>query len=70
MHGAVALNLTGPDGDQWRFDPDAPALTTIRGSAAEFCEVAARRLDPDATNLAGDGPDTAAVLRLVRTYAQ
>jgi uncharacterized protein (TIGR03084 family) len=70
MHGPVALDLIGPNGEQWRFDPDAPALTTIRGSAAEFCEVAARRVDPDATDLVGNGPDAAAVLRLVRTYAQ
>jgi uncharacterized protein (TIGR03084 family) len=70
MSGPVALDLIGPDGQQWRFDPDAPALTIIRGSAAEFCEVAARRVDPDATGLVGDGPDASAVLRLVRTYAQ
>ena len=70
MHGPVALDLVGPNGEPWRFDPDAPALTTIRGSAAEFCEVAARRIDPGATDLEGDGPDAATVLRLVRTYAQ
>jgi uncharacterized protein (TIGR03084 family) len=69
MHGPVALDLIGPNGEAWRFDPDAPARTTIRGSAAEFCEVAARRVDPGATHLAGTGPDAAAVLRLVRTYA-
>jgi uncharacterized protein (TIGR03084 family) len=70
MNGPVALDLTGPNGEAWRFDPDAPALTTIGGSAAEFCDVAARRIDPDATGLVGTGPDAAAVLRLVRTYAQ
>jgi len=70
MNGPVALDLIGPNGERWRFDPDAPARTTIRGSAVEFCEVAARRVDPDATDLVGNGPDTAAVLRLVRTYAQ
>jgi uncharacterized protein (TIGR03084 family) len=70
MNGPVALDLIGPNGEQWRFDPDSPALTTIRGSAVEFCEVAARRVEPDATDLVGSGPDKAAVLRLVRTYAQ
>ncbi len=70
MHGPVALELVGPNGDKWRFDPEAPALTTIRGSAAEFCDVAARRIGPDATDLVGNGPDAAEVLRLVRTYAQ
>jgi len=70
MTGPVALDLTGPSGEAWRFDPDAPALSTIRGSAVEFCDVAARRVDPDATDLVGTGPDAAAVLRLVRTYAR
>jgi uncharacterized protein (TIGR03084 family) len=70
MHGPIALDLTGTNGERWRFDPDSPALTTIRGSAVEFCDVAARRVDPDATDLIGEGPDAAAVLRLVRTYAQ
>jgi uncharacterized protein (TIGR03084 family) len=69
MSGPVALDLIGPNGEQWRFDPDTAALTTIRGSAAEFCAVAARRVIPDATGLVGDGPDAAAVLRFVRTYA-
>jgi uncharacterized protein (TIGR03084 family) len=69
MHGPVALDLTGPSGDRWRFDPDAPALTTIRGSAVDFCEVAARRVEPAATDLVGTGPDSEAVLRVVRTYA-
>ena len=70
LHGPVALDLTGPNGEQWRFDPDEPARTTIKGSASEFCEVAARRLPPDATKLQGSGPDADAVLELVRTYAQ
>jgi uncharacterized protein (TIGR03084 family) len=69
MTGPVALDLIGPNGDAWRFEPDAPARTTIRGSAADFCAVAARRVDAEKTDLVGDGPDTAAVLRLVRTYA-
>jgi uncharacterized protein (TIGR03084 family) len=69
MHGPVALDLVGPNGDQWRFDPDEPALTSIAGPAVEFCDVAARRVDPDATHLTGTGPDAEPVLRLVRTYA-
>jgi uncharacterized protein (TIGR03084 family) len=69
MQGPVALDLVGPGGDRWRFDPDAAPLTTIRGSAIEFCDVAARRVDPNDTELVGDGPDADAVLRLVRTYA-
>ncbi len=69
LSGPVALDLTGPNGDQWRFDPDGPAVTTIRGAAVEFCDVAARRVEPDATGLVGEGSDADAVLRLVRTYA-
>jgi uncharacterized protein (TIGR03084 family) len=70
MHGPVALDLIGPSGERWRFDPEGAALTTIRGSAAEFCDVAARRVDPAETDLVGDGPDTTTVLDLVRTYAR
>jgi uncharacterized protein (TIGR03084 family) len=69
LHGPVALHLTGPGGERWRFEPDAPAHTTITGAAAEFCDVAARRVEPEATGLVGTGPDAAAVLRLVRIYA-
>ena len=69
MIGPVALELTGPNGDQWHFDPDEPARTTIRGAAVEFCDVAARRVDAARTGLVGEGPDADAVLRLVRTYA-
>jgi uncharacterized protein (TIGR03084 family) len=70
MHGPVTLELIGPNGDAWSFEPDERALTTIRGSAVEFCDVAARRVDAGATDLVGTGPDADAVLRLVRTYAQ
>jgi uncharacterized protein (TIGR03084 family) len=69
MAGPVALVLTGPDADTWYFEPDAPALTTIRGKAEEFCDVAARRVEPSATTLEGEGPDVENVLALVRTYA-
>jgi uncharacterized protein (TIGR03084 family) len=69
MHGGIVLDLIAPKGEGWRFEPDMPALTTIRGSAVEFCEVAARRIEPAATELVGEGSDGAAALRLVRTYA-
>ncbi len=68
--GPVALSLIGPGGDRWEFIPEDPPLTTISGSAAEFCEVAGRRIAPDQTDLVGIGPDAEAVLRLVRTYAR
>jgi hypothetical protein len=69
MSGPVAAELTGPSGAAWTFTPDEPAVTTIRGPGAEWCLVAARRLDPAQTSLVAEGADAAAVLELVRTYA-
>ncbi len=70
LSGPVAFHLVGPDGETWDFDPDEPAVTTITGAATELCDVAARRVDPAATGLIGDGPDADKVLALVRTYAR
>lgn len=69
MSGPVAFRLVGPSGQEWDFLPNEPAVTTIRGSAVDLCGVAARRLDPAATTLSGEGPDAGDVLALVRTYA-
>lgn len=69
MTGPVGFELTGPLGDRWSFVPDRRPVTTIRGEADDLCLVAARRIDPGRTSLEGDGPDAAAVLELVRTYA-
>ena len=69
MTGPVAFRLLSPGGEQWNFIPEEPAVTTISGTAAELCQVAARRADPSATSLRGEGPDAGAVLALVRTYA-
>jgi len=69
LSGPVAFELRGPTGSDWTFEPDEPALTTIRGPGVELCLVAARRSDPSDTSLTGDGPDADAILELVRTYA-
>jgi uncharacterized protein (TIGR03084 family) len=69
LSGPVAFVLDAPTGATWNLAPDEPATTTITGPADELCLVAARRTDPVATTLAGDGPDAGAVLALVRTYA-
>ena len=69
LAGPVAMRLRSPTGEPWLLRPDAAPSTTIRGDALELCLVAARRLDPTATALDGDGPDVAAVLELIRTYA-
>jgi uncharacterized protein (TIGR03084 family) len=67
--GPVALSLTAPDGTTWEFTPAEPAATTVTGPALDFCLVAARRVDPSDTALSATGPDAAAVLDLVRTFA-
>jgi len=67
--GPVAFVLRAPDGGQWDFVPDTAPLTTITGDALDLCLVAAQRANASDTSLRGDGPDTAAVLDLVRTYA-
>ena len=64
----VFCELTGPDGSIWRYGPE-DADSTIRGSASEFCRVAAQRLDPARSGLVASGPGGATALRLVRTYA-
>jgi uncharacterized protein (TIGR03084 family) len=69
LSGPVAVELDAPDGGTWSFTPDAPAATQVRGDALEFCLIAGRRLDPADSGLHADGPDAAAVLELVRTYA-
>lgn len=69
LKGPVRFELRGPSGDPWDFVPDDDPVTTIKGDGVELCMVAARRVEPEATTLAGDGPDATAVLELVRTYA-
>jgi uncharacterized protein (TIGR03084 family) len=69
LSGPVALRLTAPDGSIWDFAPDAPAATTVTGPALDFCLVAARRTSPSETALTATGPDGAAVLDLLRTWA-
>lgn len=66
----VTLELIAPDGSLWVFsEEEGRSLTTIRGSAEVFCEVAARRVPGDQAGLEAYGPDRYAVLDLVRTFA-
>lgn len=69
MSGPVAFHLVSPAGEAWDFVPDGPVATTISGPAVDLCAVAARRVEPSATALRGEGPDAQDVLALVRTYA-
>jgi uncharacterized protein (TIGR03084 family) len=69
LTGPVAFELVGPTGSAWSFVPDEQPRTTVRGDGLELCLVAARRVAPGDTRLEAEGPDGAAVLELVRTYA-
>jgi uncharacterized protein (TIGR03084 family) len=69
LHGPVAFELRSPTGQRWDLVPDEDAVTVIRGDALDLCRVAARRVDPAATGLVGEGSDAVDVLDLVRTYA-
>ena len=69
LHGSVAFDLVGPDGERWEFGlADEPA-TIVTGSGAALCQIAGRRLDPTAAPVVATGVDAEPVLRLVRTYA-
>lgn len=71
LAGPVAFELTSPGGAVWSFHPSdgTPALTVVRGTAADLCEVAGQRADAAATGLRAEGPDGEQVLALVRTFA-
>jgi len=69
LQGGVAIRLTGTDGQPWVFEPDGEPVTQVTGSAADFCLVAGRRLDPAHAALRATGADASTVLHYVRTYA-
>ncbi len=69
LAGSVGFELVGPSGARWDFGLDEHPVTVVSGRGVELCEVAGRRRDPAATALRATGPDSEAVLRLVRTYA-
>lgn len=69
LAGPVSFHLTGPGGGAWDLVPGDEPVTVIRGPGADLCRVAARRVSASETGLVGTGPDAAAVLELVRTYA-
>ena len=69
MSGPVRVVLSSSDDETWSFEPDEPAVTTVRGPALDWCLVAARRRDPATTSLRAEGADRDSVLSLARTYA-
>ncbi|WP_163508762.1 maleylpyruvate isomerase family mycothiol-dependent enzyme [Fodinicola acaciae] len=68
LTGPVTFELTGPSGEPWTFASDN-AVTVVRGTAEDLCNVAGRRALPSEVALRAEGPDAEAVLDLVRTYA-
>ena len=69
LTGPVRFTLTGPAGEEWDLVPDEPAVTTVKGTALDLCQVAGQRADAADTGLTATGPDATAVLSLVRTFA-
>lgn len=66
--GPVGFDLVLPSGASLALGLDG-ATTVVRGPALDLCRVAGQRADAAATALTADGPDAAAVLDLVRTFA-
>ena len=69
LSGPVVFDLRAPNGDSWVFSGEEEPATVVSGDAAVLCEVAARRLPGAESGLRAEGPDAAAVLELVRTFA-
>lgn len=65
---SLRCELTGPGGAAWEFGP-SQAEVTVRGSAADFCRVAAQRLDVAQAELRATGDRGAEVLARLRSYA-
>ena len=65
---AVRAELTGPDGEVWRFGAD-DAPSAITGPVGAFCRVGAQRLAPAESGLVTTGPAGARALELLRNYA-
>jgi uncharacterized protein (TIGR03084 family) len=66
--GPVRLELTAPNGELWTFGPD-DAPTVVRGSAFDWCSVAAHRdRDGAKKRLDADGPDGQNILEHARAF--
>lgn len=64
----IRCTLDAPNGGQWAFGPPT-ATEWIRGSAAGFCRVGARRLAAVDSGLSVSSPEAAEALRVLRNYA-
>jgi uncharacterized protein (TIGR03084 family) len=65
----VYCELEGPLGEEWNYGPP-DAESQIRGRAGAFCRVGARRLAPETSGLAVEGPNGEKALSLLRNYAR
>ncbi len=63
----VALDLTGPEGEQWWLGP-TESSDVISGTASEWCRVATRRLPVESTSLSATSPLAATAFRVARAY--
>lgn len=68
LPGPVRLDLTAPDGSNWRIgDDDAPSVIT--GTASDWCRVATLRdRGGERSRLVASGPDGDAVLANAKAY--
>lgn len=65
--GGIRLELMGPRYARWVYGPeDAPDV--IKGVAGEWCRIAVRRLDSEATSLKAEGENAEKALKVARTY--
>jgi len=64
---AVALDLSGPDGDRWWLGP-AGSEDVVTGPAGDWCRVATRRLAAEDASLRATSPMAAAAIRVARAY--
>ncbi len=64
----VRLEVMGPDGEVWRFGPDA-AAESVTGPAVDFARLVTQRIHRDDTALRATGPAAEEWLRIAQAFA-
>lgn len=64
----VGVELTGPDGDIWRWGPEDGA-DRVRGNAVDFCLVVTQRRHLDDTGLSVEGPVARTWMGVAQAFA-
>jgi uncharacterized protein (TIGR03084 family) len=72
--GSVEVVLTGPSGDEWRWQAGAPGVppgagSSVRGPALDFCLVVTQRRHPADTALVIEGEEAAEWMALAQAFA-